>query len=139
MRIQMKSQSIKLPMIIIGITLIASLSFGVTVFNQKYYLPNLPFDSLSKKQVYEAVQDSSTSLTFLSSADGYNWYIYQGNPKDGGHELITRMKKKGIEFKEQLGSGYFFTSALTKESIIVESEMWTSKYIIYQVPHGLIL
>lgn len=121
-------------MFLLGAAVIASVAFIVVVNTQKTYLPRLPFESMTKKQVYEAIYDSDHQWTYLNSDKGYNWYVYQGNQRDGGRELIARLQEKGIHFKEQLGSGYVFTSYNAKEQMIVESEMWTSRYVMYQVP-----
>ncbi|MDQ0195368.1 hypothetical protein [Paenibacillus wynnii] len=53
--------------------------------------------------------------------------------KDGSTPIINFMKKNGEwEFKEQVGSGYVFE--YNKKTITVESNMYSKKYIVWNVP-----
>ncbi|RUT44484.1 hypothetical protein EJP82_17880 [Paenibacillus anaericanus] len=122
--------------IALGIVTIVFLCFGLITFYMKSYLPELPFEGMTKKQVYEKITNNN-SIIYLTNSKGYNWYIYQGNQKDGRNEIIKRFNTLGIVFKEQLGAGIIFTSNNNKDEIIVESEMWTGKYIIFQVPDAV--
>lgn len=124
----------RLTKITFGIVLVLSLAVGLVYYNFKLYFPDLPVEGVTKKQAYEKIFNRYNSIVYLNHANGYNWYIYQGNQKDGGTELIKQFNTLGFRFKEQMGSGYVFIKDTGKDELVVESEKWTSKYIIYQVP-----
>ncbi|MBP1155072.1 MULTISPECIES: hypothetical protein [unclassified Paenibacillus] len=124
----------KVTKITFGIVLVISLAVGLVYYNFKLYLPDLPVEGVTKKQAYEKIFNRYNSIVYLNNANGYNWYIYQGNQKNGGTELIKQFNTLGFRFKEQMGSGYVFIKDNGKVELVVESEKWTSKYIIYQVP-----
>lgn len=117
----------------LGIVIIGLAFSFLIYYNQRLYLPKLPVEGISKQQAYAKISNSNGTIEFLSHRDHYNWYIYQGNTKDGMDELIQRFNTIGLQFKEQIGAGYFFTDDNKTDVIIVESQMWTSKYIIYKV------
>lgn len=78
-------------------------------YNLRLYLPELPVEGVSKKKAYAKISNSDNTIEFLSNKNNYNWYIYQGNQKDGMDELIQRLNTLGLQFKEKMGAGYFFT------------------------------
>lgn len=110
------------------------LVLGLIYYNLKLYLPDLPVEGVTKKEAYEKIFNRHNAFVYLHNRNGYNWYIYQGNQKDGGTELIKQFNTLGWRFKEQMGSGYVFMKENGKDELVVGSQMWTSKYIIYQVP-----
>ncbi|MFS0727667.1 hypothetical protein [Paenibacillus sp. 1P07SE] len=53
--------------------------------------------------------------------------------RDGSQVMKQRMSEEQWTFVEQMGSGYVF---MHKEHTqrIVTSQMWTGKYVLYQIP-----
>lgn len=101
----------------------------------KLYLPDLPVEGLTKRQAYEKVFNRHNAIMFLTDQGDYNWYIYNGPQKEGGTELIKRMKTLGFHFIEQMGSGYFFINDNSQEKIVVTSQQWTSRYVLFKAPY----
>ncbi|WP_410511698.1 hypothetical protein PaeBR_16715 [Paenibacillus sp. BR2-3] len=62
--------------------------------------------------------------------------MYRGNQGEGSRKLILAMEQRQWRFKEQLGSGYIFEDR-NNRTAIVESQMWTRKYVLFQVPAEL--
>ncbi|UVI29566.1 hypothetical protein [Paenibacillus spongiae] len=109
---------------------------GVFIYNSKSYYPPLPIgmEGISKKEVLRAVHDSRSGLNPVLADEKSEWLGFHGNQGDGGKHLIAEMEHRGWGFTEQLGAGYLFQDAEGRQRI-VESEMWTSNYVIYQVFH----
>lgn len=118
----------------LGIGIFAILCWGLIYYNLRSYLPELPIEGMTKKEVYQKVVNQHNSIIFLQEEKGYNWYIYQGNPLSAREELVKRFNTLGFYFKDQMGSGYFFGSKDMNKEIIVGSQKWTSKFIIFQMP-----
>ena len=110
---------------------------GIGIYEWRLYLPELPVEGVTRKQAHETISRRTNSLEWLTTENGYNWYLYQGNQAGGGEELIERLRAQGLTFIEQMGAGYMFAADDSQEQIIVESQMWTGKYIIYQVPERI--
>ncbi|MBD8497252.1 hypothetical protein [Paenibacillus arenosi] len=128
----MKTTRIKSVMLIVGVLMVV---VGIVCYNLRLYLPEVPVEGVSRKQAYEVIFNKHNSFQFLTNKSGYNWYVYQGNQEGGKTELIKQFNTLGFNFVEQLGSGYIFMRDKAAEQIIVESQMWTGKYIIYQLPN----
>ncbi|MDQ0914966.1 type II toxin-antitoxin system HicA family toxin [Paenibacillus sp. V4I5] len=120
--------------IIVGILILILLIAAIYSYF-KLYLPDLPLDGVTKRQAYEKIFNSHNAIVFLADQGDYNWYIYNGPQKEGGTELIKRMKTLGFIFIEQMGSGYIFSKENTQDKIVVTSQQWTSKYILYKAPY----
>jgi hypothetical protein len=110
---------------------------GFIIINSRLYLPELPVDGLTKKQAYEKISNTENDIIYLINEFDRNWYIYQGNNQDLQIELIKRFKTLGIKFVEQLGSGYIFEFTGSEKKLIVESQMWTHKYVIFKMLDGV--
>jgi len=99
----------------------------------KMLLPSLPFEGVSKKQVYQ-LATASKDLVFVTEDKGYNWYIYDGRLLSGVEELIAKLEQDGFTFFEQMGSAYFFTHPEQSDKLVVSSQQWTGRFVIFQLP-----
>jgi len=106
----------------------------IVLFISKSYYPQLPIEDVPKREVIKLLDHNKPEITKITSYDRYSWYGYKGNQLDGGKALIKTMQDRGLIFVEQMGSGYFFEDSL-KSKVIVESQMWTGSYVLYQVPN----
>lgn len=61
----------------------------------------------------------------------------RGNALDGSNELIAQLKQQGYTFKEQMGAAYMFASSDESETLIVSSQMWTGKFVLFQLPEEI--
>ena len=107
------------------------IGFGVLFYSKAYY-PALPINSVSKREVVHIVNTSNEKITKLTEENGYEWYISKKNQGNSYEQLKQMMGSKGWTFKEQLGAGFIFQKE--NEELIIESEMWTGKYVIFQIP-----
>lgn len=123
-------------MVLVSVLFLILITVMLMLFNNRYYLPPLPFDNLSKKEVYQTARDNS-GLTYLTTNRGHNWYIMRGNALDGSNELIAQLKQQGYTFKEQMGAAYMFASSDESETLIVSSQMWTGKFVLFQLPEEI--
>lgn len=98
------------------------------------YLPDLPVHGITKKEAYDKVSNQYNAIIYLTNTNNNNWYIYQGNQRDFRTELIKRFNTLGYEFEEQMGSGYVFKMTGNDERIVVESQMWTRKFVVCKMP-----
>ena len=105
------------------------ITFGLLFYSKVYY-PALPINSVSKREVVHMVNTSNEKFTKLTEENGYEWYI--SNQVKAYEQLNQMMESKGWVFKEQLGAGFIFQRE--NEELIIESEMWTGKYVIFQIP-----
>lgn len=106
------------------------ISFGILYYSKIYY-PSLPIDSVSKREVVQRA-NKSDDIVYLTKETGYEWYISKVNQGEAYEHLKQMMKKKGWNYKEQMGAGFIFQKE--NKEIIVESQMWTGKYVIFQIP-----
>lgn len=118
-----------------SIVLVVLLAAGIwTIYKSKSYYPTHPVPSMTKAELLSAVLSGNEGeLIRLTESDGEEWYAYRGDQTEGTRKMIDIMKDQHWEFKEQLGGAYIFQSNCKKDAV-VESEMWTSKYRLYQVP-----
>ncbi|MBO1911490.1 hypothetical protein J4G37_42720, partial [Microvirga sp. 3-52] len=105
--------------------------FGILFYSKVYY-PTLPIDSVSKREVVNKGNSANEKIIKLAEEKGYEWYISKINQGNANEQLKQMMESKGWTFKEQMGAGFFFEK--DNEEIIVESEMWTGKYVIFRMP-----
>ncbi|MFK5707550.1 hypothetical protein [Lysinibacillus boronitolerans] len=119
---------------IISVVICIAISSG-TLFYSKIYYPSLPIDSVSKREVVQKANKSDESIVYLTKENGYEWYISKMNQGEAYEYLKQMMKKKGWNYKEQMGAGFIFQKE-NKEELIVGSEMWTGKYVIFQIQEG---
>lgn len=105
---------------------------GIAAFNSKFYYPALPIESMSKKQVLDALNDSSEDIVKIAEENGYEWFITRAGQENGYENVKKMIRSNGWEFQEQEGSGYFFEK--DEKTLIASTEMWTAKFIIVQIP-----
>jgi hypothetical protein len=120
--------------IIVGIVILF-IVFASIYSYFKLYLPDLPMESVTKRQAYEKIFNNHNAIVVLTDQGDYNWYIYNGPQKEGGIELIKRMRTLGFNFIEQMGSGYIFSKENGQDKIVITSQMWTSKYVLFKAPY----
>lgn len=106
------------------------------LYMSKLLLPSLPFEGMSKKQVYE-LATASKELVFVTEHKGYNWYIYDGRLLSGIEKLTAMLEQDGFTFFEQMGSAYFFTHPEQSDKLVVSSQQWTGRFVIFQLPKRL--
>jgi hypothetical protein len=123
------------PKIILILTFMTVITLASTLILTKSYYPRLPIESISKREAVKLLNDNIQELTRLADGEIYSWYGYKGNQAEGGEALKQALTTKGWIFKEQLGSGYIFQDG-SNTTRIVESQMWTGKYVLYKVPSG---
>ena len=115
------------------ILLIVIILSGVLFYSKTYY-PSLPIDSVSKREVVKKVKNSNGNMVKITEENGYEWYIVESKQGKAYAHLKKMLEDEDWVYKEQLGAGFIFR----KENLelIVGSEMWTSKYVIFQIPIG---
>lgn len=116
---------------IIIIVVCIGISLGA-LFYSKIYYPSLPIDSVSKREVVQKVNKSDESFVYLTKENGYEWYISKMNQGKAYEHLKQVMKEDSWNFKEQMGAGFIFQKE--NKEIIIGSQMWTGKYVIFQIP-----
>lgn len=110
--------------------------FGVLMIYLKgVYYPSLPIDTVSKYEVINKVNKSNGNIVKITDEDSYQWYISEMKQGRAYENLKRLMEDKGWFFKEQLGSGFVFQNE--QGEIMVSSEMWTRKYVIFHFPKGI--
>ena len=113
------------------IPILLVIAFGLLFYFKPYY-PALPIDSISKREVVNKGNASNENIIKLTEENGYEWFISKMDQGKAYEQLKQMMGSKGWAFKEQLGSGLIFQKG--NEELIIVSEMWTGKYILFQIP-----
>jgi len=107
--------------------------FAAFVFYNKFYLPPLPIENISKKTVIEKINDSETRMVKLSNENGQEWYVIKGGNISAADEIIKeKLNQNGWIFKQKEGSGLFFERH--DENLIVSTQMWTGDYVLVKIP-----
>lgn len=101
----------------------------------KFHYPELPFSNKTKYEVANLATTSTLPLSKITQEDGYIWFVTDDSEDIAEESLKKRLQKNGWEFIEKDGSGYFFER--NGERVIIESEKWTSNYLLFQLPIGL--
>lgn len=115
--------------------LLAFFVAGAILFNSKMYYPPLPFEHMSKKEVFEKAQDSNGRIVKLSNDGEYDWYITdERNMETAGKAIIELANRYGWNFSQKEGSGLFFNKQ--GETLIVTTQKWTGEYTVIQIPAG---
>lgn len=117
----------------VGILLIVTIGALIFLYMSKLFLPALPFAGVSKKQVFQ-LATASEGLVFITDDEGASWYIYDGRSTAGTEEFITRLEQFGFSYIEQMGSAYFFTHPDQTDNLIVSSQQWTSRFVLFRLP-----
>ena len=103
------------------------------VFYNKSYYPPLPIEGVTKRELLELLDNDHQGLVKVTDDEQHSWYIFEGNPRDGSDAMIALMKEQELAFVEQMGAGYFFEDYKSNR-VVVTSQMWTSKYVLFKVP-----
>jgi hypothetical protein len=108
--------------------------FLVLSFNSKWYYLPLPeqLSVLSKREVLNKIQKIENELVKIYENEDDEFYIAHMNQGKAYDDLKEHMKQKGYVFHSQEGAGYFFYK--DQQRFIVTSQMWTGKYVIFQIP-----
>lgn len=121
--------------IFIFVSMILLIAYILTLLFTKSYYPPHPIDLVTKRELVSLLSKSDQELIKIIDEDHYSWYGFKGNQGVGKEALIGAMKARGLTFVEQLGSGYIFEDE-SQQITIVTSQMWTGKYVLYQMPNG---
>jgi hypothetical protein len=107
--------------------------FLVLSFNSKWYYLPLPeqLSVLSKREVLNKIQKIENELVKIYENEDDEFYIAHMNQGKAYDDLKEHMKQKGYVFHSQQGAGYFFYK--DQQRFIVTSQMWTGKYVIFQI------
>ncbi|MBT2289246.1 hypothetical protein J7E73_08885 [Paenibacillus albidus] len=106
---------------------------GIFVFYNKLYYPPLPMGNISKKEVVEKVKASKMQITKLTSDNGNEWYITsKADMRVVGERIKDLVSTKGWVFTQKDGNGLFFEKQ--GERLVVSTQMWTSAYVLIQIP-----
>jgi len=116
----------------ISILFLAIILLGMLFFYFKTYYPALPIDTISKREAIDKVNNANEPIVRLTEENGNEYYISRMQQGKAYDHLKQMMSDRGFVFKEQMGAGYIFQ----RESVdvIVVSQMWSGKYVIFQVP-----
>jgi hypothetical protein len=108
--------------------------FLTLFFYNKWYYPPLPeqLSTVSKWEVLSRIQHSEEPLVKIDENEDYEFYISRMNQGKAYDDLKEHMKQKGYAFHSQEDAGYFFYK--NQQRFIVTSQMWTGKYVIFQIP-----
>ncbi|QFT87588.1 hypothetical protein FIU87_02900 [Bacillus sp. THAF10] len=61
-----------LVIIIIGLIIV---TLGVLAFNSKFYYPELPVESVSKKEVLQSIENATEPIVKIANEKSYEWFI----------------------------------------------------------------
>ncbi|OMF24508.1 hypothetical protein BK133_22495 [Paenibacillus sp. FSL H8-0548] len=112
--------------------LIAAILIGIFVSSKSYY-PDLPIDSVSKREVIAMINQSSEAMVKITEEGGNAWYIMQREQGAAVNDSLKKlMTDKGWEFKEQMGAGFIFEKE--GKAVIPTTRMWTRHYVLCQIP-----
>lgn len=105
---------------------------GFVAFDSKFYYPELPIESVGKKEVLESLNDTPEDIVKIAEENGYEWYITPMGKGKVYDNLMNLISMNGWHFKQQEGSGYFFEK--DDNTLIATTEMWTGDYVIVKIP-----
>lgn len=88
-------------------------------------------NSVSKGKVISMLNHSSQEIIKIGEENEYDWYITRMEQGKAYVNLKQLMWSHGWKFKDQMGAGYIFSK--NGKEIVVETQMWTSKYVLCQV------
>lgn len=119
--------------ILLSSLLVVIILFGLDVYVNKAYYPDLPFEGASKKIVVDKMKKSKDELVELADNNRYYWLGFKGNQGDGRDKIIRDMENQGLKYDYYEGAGIFFKNE-HEERIVVTGTMWTRNYVMYKVP-----
>ncbi|MGE7919726.1 hypothetical protein ACQKM9_12350 [Viridibacillus sp. NPDC093762] len=109
----------------------AIIAVTIFIFITKWNYPPLPIDSISSKEAIQKLNESDQEIVELSKDNNINWYIMK-NSADVDKKIKQFIGTNGWEFKEKDGNSLFFDK--NRQCLIVNTEMWTKKYVLIRVP-----
>jgi hypothetical protein len=99
---------------------------------KEYYYPPLPMHSFSKTETLNKVKASNGHIVKLGNKYSYQWYISDSIYEN---EIKSILREKGWIFDKRKGEYFFFQSK--QGNIIVSSDKWNKKYVIFYFPKGI--
>ncbi|MBT2689717.1 hypothetical protein J7I93_16135 [Bacillus sp. ISL-47] len=102
------------------------------VFYSKVYYPELPIESITKREAVAKGEKSVYKMTKIAEENSHVWYMAQMKQGKAYDLMKEKMAKNGWSFIEQNGAGFFFEKR--EKTLIVTSQMWTGKYVLFSVP-----
>lgn len=104
-----------------------------SLFYSKIYYPDLPIESITKREAAAKGEKSVRKVTKLAEENNTVWYVAQMEQGKGYDLMKEKMAESGWSFIEQNGAGFFFEKG--GETLIVNSQMWTGKYVLFSLPN----
>lgn len=126
-----KLTSLKKVAILLGFSILVLT--GSLLYYSKAYYPSLPFDSATKRDVLHVLKLAEGKLAKVTEEDGYEWYAARQGEAD--EQLQDMMTDRGWQLVEQMGSAFLFKRG--EATLIIESEMWTRYYVLFQIPSSV--
>ena len=109
---------------------------GCYVYVYQFFYPDHPIESLSTKEILTALNNSNEDIVELVEEKDIVWFIAKNNGNNGIKDVNEKIKnmiyKKGWSFQEVIGSGLIFEKE--GEKLIVTTQMWSSSYVLIQIP-----
>jgi hypothetical protein len=96
-------------------------------------IPPLPFNNRNPIHVILETEGSDEAMTNIKQEQDYNWFLTKLTQKEANIKMIKYQAEIGWTFVDQLGSGLIFQNK-HREKMVIESQMWTGRYVLYRVP-----
>lgn len=121
---------------ILLVSLVLLVGIGVAVGNDPpaYLYPDLPFSTVTKHTVVSLLKESDHHLKKLATEHDHVWYGTKVPQDQAAAKLTSALQAQGWTFVAQEGSGYFYSNG--SEKIVITSQMWSSKFVLFKVPVG---
>ncbi|MFF0830639.1 hypothetical protein ACFYU8_27715 [Brevibacillus sp. NPDC003359] len=102
----------------------------------RIWYPALPFESKSKREVTELLDEYTGPIVKLTTENNIDWYGAQSDQGSAADAVKRAVTEKGWTFIQQEGAGYFFERG--KEQMVITSQMWTGNYVLFRIPAGVL-
>ena len=121
---------------ILLVSLVLLVGIGVAVRNDPpaYLYPDLPFSSASKQTVVAQLKEPDNQLKQLATEHDHVWYGTKAPMDQAAAKLTAALQAHGWTFAAQEGAGYFYSKG--NEKIVITSQMWSSRFVLFKVPVG---
>lgn len=121
---------------ILLVSLVLLVGIGVAVRNDPpaYLYPDLPFSSASKQAVVSQLKEADNQLKQLATEHNHVWYGAKAPQDQAAAKLTAALQAQGWTFVSQEGSGYFYSNG--NEQIVITSQMWSGRFVLFKVPAG---
>lgn len=107
-------------------------TMGVVFYENKYYYPPVPMETVSKKEVLATLKNTSDNIVKIAVEKDYDWFITRMEEGKAYENLKKLISKSGWKYLKQEGSNYFFEKV--DKTLIASTEMWTGNYVIVKLP-----